>query len=130
MALLFDTSIIIGLERGNKDVIKKISELSKTYSGRPQVSFITYYEFMFGIKNRSPKNQADAVEFINNFYCLPATKKTAEILAELRNKYLAKGLEINLADFIIASHAKENSMVLVTKDRAFEKIEEIDKIII
>ena len=71
--LLFDTSVMIGLEREDKGVIKKITELSKISSGKPQISFITYYEFLLGIINRSPKNQANAMEFINNFYCLPAT---------------------------------------------------------
>jgi len=130
MMLVFDTSVIISIEREDKEVIKKVHELSKIYVGQPQIAFVTCYEFLLGIKNRSPKNQNEALEFINNFNCLSATKRTAEILAELRHKYAAKGIEIALADFIIASQVKENDMVLVTKDKIFEKIEEISKIII
>lgn len=128
--LIFDTSILIALEKNDKAIIKKISELSKIYRGTPQTTFITYYEFLLGIKNRSFKNQSKAIEFLNNFNCLKASSTTAQILAELKNKYEKKGIHLGLADLIIASHAKEWSMILVTKDKTFEKLDDINKIII
>ena len=70
------------------------------------------------------------VDFINKFNCLKASGITAQILAELKNKYEKKGIMLGLADLIIASHAKEYNMVLVTQDRDFEKIDEISKIIL
>ena len=91
MMLIFDTSVIIAIEKNDKSTIKKISELSKIYRGAPQITFITYYEFLLGIKNRSFKNRLKAMDFLNNFNCLSATKKTAEILAELKDKYEGKG---------------------------------------
>ena len=130
MMLIFDTSVIISIEREDKAVIRKIHELSMIYVGQPQITFVTCYEFLLGIKNRSPKNQNEALEFINNFNCLSATKRTAEILAELRHKYAVKGIEIALADFIIASQVKEYNMALVTRDKTFEKIDEISKVIL
>lgn len=130
MMLVFDTSVIIAIEKENKKVINEVAKLSDIYGGMPQTTFITCYEFLLGIKNRSPKNQAKAVEFLNNFNCLSATRKTAEILSEMRDKYDKRGININLADLIIASQTKENNMVLVTIDKTFKKIDDINKIII
>jgi predicted nucleic acid-binding protein len=68
--------------------------------------------------------------FINKFICLYATKKTAEKLADLKYKYGKKGIIMSLADFMISAQVIENNGTLVTKDRIFEKIEEMDKIIL
>jgi predicted nucleic acid-binding protein len=70
------------------------------------------------------------LDFINKFNCLKASSITAKILAELKDKYEKKGIVIGLADLIIASHAKESNLVLLTSDKVFEKIDEIDKIVI
>ena len=130
MMLVFDTSVIISIEKNDRKIIKRISELSKIYTGAPQTTFIAYYEFLLGIKNRSPKNQVKSIEFLNNFNCLCATKETSKILSDLKHKYNNKGISINLADLIIASQTKENNMALITRNKIFEKIEEISKIIV
>ena len=70
------------------------------------------------------------IDFINKFNCLKASVMTAQILAELKHKYEKKGIQIGLADLIIASQAKESNMTLVSMDKTFEKIEEINKIIL
>lgn len=130
MIFIFDTSAIIALEKEDKAALKLISELLKKQTGPPQASFVTYYEFLYGTRNRSPRNQSRAIEFLNNFNCISATKKTAEIIAGLRDKYEKKGVSINLADMIIAAHAKEHNLTLVTADRAFDKVDDINKIIL
>lgn len=129
MMFIFDTSAIIALEKEDKSALKSISELLKKQTGPPQASFVTYYEFLYGTKNRSLNNQLRAIEFLNNFNCIPATRRTAEILASLRHNYKKKGVSVNLADMIIASQAKEHNLTLVTTDKIFEKIEDINKII-
>lgn len=130
MMFIFDTSAIIALEREDKKALNLVSELLKKQTGPPQASFVVYDEFLYGIKNRAPHNQLKAIEFLNNFNCIPATRKTAEILSGLRHDYERKGILINPADMIIASHAKEHNLTLVTADRIFEKIDDINKIII
>ena len=130
MLLIFDTSVIIAIEKEHKETLKKLSELRKQHHGPPQTSFISYYEYLLGNKNRSFKNQAKAVEILHTFTCLPTTRRTADILADLRYKYDAKGLSINLADLIIASQAIEHNMILLTKDKTFNQIEELRTIIL
>ena len=129
MMFLFDTSAIIALEKEHKAALNLVSGLLKKQTGPPQASFVTYYEFLYGTRNRPPHSQLRAIEFLNNFNCISATKKTAQILASLRHDYEKKGISINLADMIIASQAKEHNLTLVTTDKIFEKIEDINKII-
>lgn len=54
-------------------------------------------------------------------------KETAEILAKLRFKYEKL---LPLANLMIASQAIQYNMIVVTKDKDFENIEELNKIII
>ena len=79
---------------------------------------------------RDIKNKDSFLDFLNNFIYLHITKKTAEILAELKLNYDNKGLKLPLADLLIAAQTKENNFTLVTKDSHFETIEEIEKIIL
>lgn len=130
MTLLLDTSILIGMQRKEKEIIEKLNELKKIHFQPASISFINYFEFYYGLIEKSIKNRQIMMDFINKFNCLKASSITAEILAELKNKYEKKGIVIGLADLIIASQAKENNMLLVSTDKTFEKIDEINKIIL
>ena len=67
---------------------------------------------------------------MNNFHIIQTSRKTAKILADIKSKYDKKGVTISLTDLIISCITIENNMVLVTKDKDFEKIENLKKIII
>ena len=129
MTLLLDTSILISIERKERDIVSKISEISKTHYQHPLISFISYFEFYSGLIEKNVKNKQIMIQFINKFNCLKASSATAQILAELKYKYEKKGITIPLADMIIASHAKEFNLTLITTDKVFEKIDDINKII-
>ena len=130
MTLLLDTSILIEIQRKDKEIIQKLDELTKIHFQPASISFINYFEFYFGLFDKSIRNRQNMMEFINKFNCLKASITTAQILAELKNKYEKKGIMIGLSDLIIASHAKENNLTLLTQDKIFEKIEDINKIVI
>ena len=130
MTLAFDTSILIAIEKGDKNIISKVEELSKIHKLYPQLPFISYYEFLKGLKMRMPKKYKELLEFINQFNVLETTKNTAEILADLKINYDKLGLVLPLADLLIASQAIENHLVLVTKDKDFEKIKELKKVVL
>ena len=130
MTLLLDTSILVGIQRKDRDIIRKLGNLTKIHFHPSSVSFINYFEFYYGLIDKNVKNRQIMIEFINKFNCLKASVMTAQILAELKHKYDKKGILIGLADLIIASQAKENNLVLVSMDKTFEKIEDINKIIL
>jgi len=130
MTLVLDTSIIIELERGDQETINEIKKVLKEYASPPSITFITYFEFLQGVIKRSPKNKEEAIAFLQKFAYVNITRKTAEILAELKTKYESKGLTLPLADFLIIAQVKEGNHLLITKDAHFKGIEEINKIIL
>jgi len=130
MALVLDTSILVDIERKIKETVKKLEEISKNHFLPPRITFINYFEFYEGIIEKNIKNKGILIDFINKFMCFRASSRTAEILANLRHKYGKKRISFGLADLIIAAQVIENNATLVTKDSAFKKIEEMNKIII
>jgi|SRR3989338_1609030 len=129
MILAFDTSILIEIERGNKEIVKKLHELRKIYPMPVLLPFISYYEFLKGLKIGKPKNYNELMNFLRKFIFLQTTIITADILSDLKIKYQKKGEDIPLVDLLIASQIIENHALLVTRDKDFEKIEELKKII-
>ena len=130
MILVFDTSILIDIENRNKDVILKIKEMSKLYTTPAMITFINYFEVFHGITNKSPSKKEKAEAFLEIFNMMQPTKQTARILSKLKEKYDKIGKPISLTDFIIAAQVIENDALLLTRDRDFEKIEEMNKVII
>ncbi|MEK6846812.1 MAG: type II toxin-antitoxin system VapC family toxin [Nanoarchaeota archaeon] len=121
--LILDTSIIIELEKENKVFIAKLEELKKQERSLPKISFITYFEILEGIENKSEKNKEKAKAFVELFEVLQTTKITAEKLVYLRKNY-----ELPIPDLIIAAQTLENNGTLITKDKDFNQIKEINKI--
>ncbi len=130
MTLVMDTSILIDIERRKEETINKLNNLIKKYPSPAKITFINEFEFKFGLEKHEPKNKEKALVFLNNFSVIQTSKKTAGILAKLKYKYDRKGIVIPLADLLIASLVIENSMVLLTKDNDFLKIEELEKIVL
>ncbi|MBD3203638.1 PIN domain-containing protein [Candidatus Woesearchaeota archaeon] len=130
MGLIIDTSVIIDIENKVESTIKKIYNLSRLHNEKGSISFITYYEFMYGIKKKSIKNQQRLILKIKKYKLLNTTEKTPEIILELKYKYDKLGMILPLSDLIIAAQTKEHNHLLVTKDSHFKKFDEIKKEII
>ncbi len=125
MNLILDTSILIELQRGNKEVISRINELRKIYPAPAKISFISYFEFLYGIRDKSNKNKSAVLGFIEIFEVINITKKTASFLVELKRKY-----ELPLSHLLIATQTIESNSLLATKYKDFEMIKELSKEII
>ena len=130
MTLVLDTSILIDIERRKQSTINILKELSQSHSDPAKITFINQFEFLLGLKEKSPKNKNTAKIFLNEFLSLQTTQFTAEVIAELKQKYDSIGITIPLADLLIATITLEKNCTLVTKDKDFEKIKELRKIII
>lgn len=129
MILALDSSILIDLENGNKETIQKLRKLAEKHQNPACISFMSYFELYYGILNKIEKNKEKAYALLQKFPVLHTTEKTAKILAEMKREYEKKGVHFSLADLFIASQIKEHGLLLVTKDRHFEAIEDIQKII-
>jgi predicted nucleic acid-binding protein len=125
MSLLVDTSILIRLQKGESYVRRLLERLTEHYPSAPSITFVNVFEYMLGIEQWTRKKR-EAQTFLRNFNIINTTEKTAEIMTSLRIKYDKKGLQFSLADLIIASLTVENRMVLVTSDKDFKEIEELE----
>ena len=130
MSLALDTSILISIEKGDQEIIRKLNELSKKYLLPPQLPFTSYFEFLVGLKIRKPKKYEEILNFFRKFNVLQTTNRTADILSNLKIKYDKLGIILSLADLLSASQVIENQLILITRDKDFEKIEELKKIIL
>ncbi len=130
MMLGLDTSILVDLEKGKRETIEKIKTIAAMHKSQGCISFISYLEFYHGIIDRNVRNYEKAYLYLNMYPVLQSTKRTAEICAQFRKKYDKKGIPFSLSDLLIAAQIFEHNLVLVTKDKDFEKIEEIRKIML
>lgn len=130
MNLVFDTSILIGIERRNEAMLDKIRQYAELYPEVPQITFITFFEFYDGLRNKNLKNKAKSLSFINRFSMLEVTKRTAEILSDLKAEVETQGKNLPLADLMIASQVIEHGLILLTLDKDFENIRRLNKIIL
>ena len=124
MSVILDTSIMIGLQRGDQRVKKEIESLSRIFPATPLITFLNIFEYIVGI-SRLTKRKAQAMELLENFDIVNTTAKTAEVMASLRLKYDKRGMRLSLSDLLIAGLAVENDMVLVTSDKDFGVIKEL-----
>ena len=130
MNILVDTSILIDIDRGRQETRKRLAELTHANPGSPTISFITQFEFVDGIRNRSAKNQRRSRELLQFFNVLPVSRRTGDILAELKQDSDKRGSGLVLADLIIASQAIEHGCLLVTTDTDFAKIPGLKHVLI
>jgi len=130
MILTLDTSILIDLEEAVPQTIETLKKLCSVHSSPACLTFIPYFEFYFGIIERSPKNYQKAYEFLQKFPVLQPTKRTAELLGTLRKQHEIKGQTLPLADLLIASQVQEHNLLLVTKDKDFQIFLNVQKIIL
>lgn len=125
MTLVFDTSILIEIERGGEKVLEALKEIKERYPSPPKITFISYFEFLHGLRNKSNEYRERYLALLNAFEVIQTTKITAKVLSILKSNY-----ELSLSDLMIASQVIENDLVLVTRDKDFETIEELQKIFI
>jgi len=130
MTLVLDTSVLIDLQRKRQETVHKLHELANIYHHPAHITFVSYFEFVFGLQENNPKNKSEALTFIENFPVLQTTKTTAQLLANLKYKYAQKGISLSLADLLLASLVIENNMTLVTRDQDFKVIEELTAVYI
>ena len=120
--LLLDTNSIIALLSANMQLIKLIENADELY-----ISIVNELEFK-SFSDISKQDLALFDEFASgiNIIDLLATNKVLKSkIIEMRNQYRLK-----LPDAIIAASAIVNDIVLITADKGFKKVEELQLIII
>ncbi len=130
MILFLDSSVLFELERGNPAIIKELAHLQQMYPNVPQLPFMVYAEFLFGLPGKNSKNQQKARLFVQPFPIIQTTKRTAEILTTLKEENDTEAHALPLADLLIAAQTIEHGGMLLTRDRDFTKIRQLQYMIV
>ena len=125
MIPVLDTSVLIDIENNSEPSLARLKEIRKTYETPPRISFITYFEFFHGLRRRQFEKRKEAMELLDLFDILEMGKTTARKMSQLKDSYPS----LSLSDVIIASQAIECGGILITRDRDFEQIKELEKVI-
>ena len=115
--LFLDTNIILYLLSGNPE----INEILKGQEA--VVSFITELELL-SFQGIDPNEESIIIELLKNCQIIQINQDIKRITIELKRKYRLK-----LPDAIIAATAFYLNLPLITADKTFGKIEEVDVIV-
>ena len=125
MGVIFDTSVLIAIERGSFQVEKLIEERENEPFG---ISVITASELLHGVhradsEKRRLKREAFVEKVIETFPIYPFDLNAARIYARVWATLARKGITIGAHDLIIASTAVSLGFSVVTSDmRDYSKI--------
>jgi tRNA(fMet)-specific endonuclease VapC len=126
-AALIDTNILSLFFRGNAQVVHNFETYLKEYD-TINLSIITYYEIVSGLKHRDAHKQLGLfIDFVAQNTLLPFTQKVADVAAELYADLRKQGQPIDDIDLLIAGTAIANELILVTNNRKhFDRITQLE----
>ena len=124
---LIDTNIVSMFLRGHSRVKDRFAEYVEEH-GKVNLSIITVYEGLSGLKHRDAKKQMAAFKaLVDASEIWPLTEQSVELSAEMYTALRRKGQTVDDIDLLIAGVAAANGFVLVTNNRKhFDRIGEIE----
>jgi len=122
-ASLVDTNILSLFFRGHPQVVAGFEAYLKEYD-TINLSIITYYEIVSGLKHRDAHNQlALFFDFAAQNTILPLTQQVADVAADIYADLRKSGQPVDDIDLLIAGTAIANGLILVTDNRRhFDRI--------
>jgi tRNA(fMet)-specific endonuclease VapC len=117
--VLFDTNIIIALFSKDPVITSRITNALEVF-----IPCIAIGELYFGAykSNRVKENQSFIDEFCLNNTILQCNADTAKMYGEIKNYLKEKGQPIPENDIWIAAIARQYSLTLVTRDKHFTNL--------
>ncbi|MEW6095516.1 MAG: type II toxin-antitoxin system VapC family toxin [bacterium] len=123
--VLVDTDILSLFFRNQDNVVSNFKKYLNQYE-KINLSIITYYEILSGLKYRDASKQLDSfLEFTKHNTVLSLTKESVMISSDLYTNLRKIGRLIDDIDILIAGVALSNNLVLVTNNE--EHFREISK---
>jgi len=132
---LLDTNIISYLTDPNSPYREKVKKrlFALSENDKVSVSIITLYELSYGLatlsNNQDKKIFESSIFFIKKYLDIfPLSVKEIDIFGEIKAKYRketginTKAIKKNDLDFLIASTAISQNVILVSNDKIFEDI--------
>jgi predicted nucleic acid-binding protein len=136
---LIDTNIVSLL--GGKETAESRKIHNKFYQLKDDdvvmVSVVTLYEMMYGLKHSQNNRQQDEIrkniEFVQKYFeIIPLDLREMELFADMKVRYKKttgigqKAMKKNDLDMLIASTAMAEDATLVSNDRIFATLMEIE----
>ena len=124
---LIDTDILSLFFRNDLTVIERFREYLQEH-GRMNISILTFYEILSGLKHRDALKQLDMFfEFVKNNTILPLTEKSVAISSDIYAALRKTGNQLDDIDILIAGVAIAHDLVLVTHNvHHFSRIEDLE----
>ncbi|MBS7648397.1 type II toxin-antitoxin system VapC family toxin [Candidatus Bathyarchaeota archaeon] len=121
---ILDTSVIIGILRGDSELKKLIEKLK---GEEVATTVLTYFEIFSRIYHRNLKNEERMVRrMLRLMPILDFDEVAADKASEIMGKLLKIGKPINVIDAMISGIALANGIEeIITKDGDFKVIEEV-----
>ncbi len=121
---LLDTNIASDVIKGNPARVRE--RLVSLPMRSVTVSAVTQGELIYGLAKRGNPAALSALihEFLIRVEVLPWTAEVATVYGELRAACARRGVTLSALDMMIAAQAVAQGAVLVTRDKAFDHVEE------
>jgi tRNA(fMet)-specific endonuclease VapC len=121
---LLDTNIISYAVKDHPAVSRRLEQIAVSSL---RISAITEGEILFGLRRRPEATTlAKAMtEFLNRVEVLPWDRKVAARYGDARARLEAAGTPLAALDCLIAAHALQSGLILVTADRDFRHVEDL-----
>lgn len=123
---LLDTNTISYATSGRSRIA--LERIVEHPTGTIFASAISYAELRYGLRRRPEATKiAKATDALfAEIAILPWTQSTADIYAELRTRMEQAGKSLSPLDMLIAAHALEAGATLVSNDRAFRHVPDLE----
>ncbi len=124
---LVDTDILSMYFRGHKTVTEQFDNYRLRF-GKINISIITYYEILSGLKHRDAKKQLQFfLSFANQNTVLHLTEHSAATSSEIYAELRKQGHPIDDIDLLIAGIALSYDLSLATNnENHFKKIQQLN----
>ncbi len=126
--MLFDTSFIIDLMKGDKRAVAKFQEIKRSNKGQ-SISTPSVFELFVGIgmAKKPEKEKKRVMESILSMAVMDLKKESAARAGIIYANLLKKGERIDPVDCLISGIAIENRDTLLTRNRKhFSKIKGLE----
>lgn len=113
--------------RNQSLVVERFEAYLREHS-KINISIITYYEIISGLKHRDARKQLTSfLEFASYNTVLPLTTDSTNVSGDIYASLRKKGTPVDDIDILIAGIAIDNNLIIVTNNRKdFEKIEGLE----
>ncbi|ACX52444.1 PilT protein domain protein [Ammonifex degensii KC4] len=121
-SFLLDTNIVIALFKGDASVRRNLAKAEKVFIPAIVLGELYYGAYKSG---QAERNLSRIEEFVGNIAVLACNAGTAREYGVIKNQLRAKGRPIPENDIWIAAVARQQGLVLVTRDDHFGEVEDL-----